>query len=263
MKNLRNVLLTCLVIFSLAVSLAVFAGSQEVQAKEDKTPTYAREFNEFLKSFNPQTATSSDWKAYHNWINAIKIYYGGIGLDVPYYLAKDGSYYYDAESETFVPLKSDFSSLFYTWNKFYPDYYNWYWGWYYANPKVIQPNPSITVSTAKPEPAPQVPSTITSKAPENNLIQATLDQGQSNYEVRVTLSENTGNTIVGKVEVKDKDTQSYLTNVGQIKVVAYGFNGGTAYVLVNGQYQLANWQQTINNCLMFTLQAGQTFKVVK
>lgn len=177
---------------------------------------------------------------------------------MPYYLAKDGSYYYDIESKTFVPLKPGFGSIYYPWSKYYPDYYKWYWGWYYPNHNVI-----ITVPEVKPQPAPQVPAVVTSQAPDNNLIQATLDQAQSNYEVMVNLSENTGKSVVGKVEVRDKNTRSYLSKTGQIKVVAYTFNGGTAYVLVNGAYQLAPWQQTINNCLMFTVQAGQTFKVVK
>ena len=258
MKNLRNVLLTCLVILSLAFSLAVFAGSQEVRAEEDKTPAYVKEFNEFLEDFDPKTATTSEWNAYQNWVNAIYIYYGGVGIDIPYYLAKDGSYYYDVESKTFVPLKPGYGSIYYPWHKYYTDYYKWYWGWYFPNHTIIVPAP-IT----KPEPAPQVPAVVTSQAPNNELIQVTLDQGQSNYEVMVNLSENTGKAIVGKVAVKAKNTQSYLKKVSQIKVVAYTFNGGTAYVLVNGEYQLAPWQQTINNCLMFTIQAGQTFKVVK
>lgn len=270
MKNLRNVLLTCLLILSLALSLVVITGKQAVLAEEkkteekkteekkaeEKTPTYLSQFKGFLKGFDPKTATSNEWAEYENWVNTIYYCYGGLGLRAPYYLAPNGGYYYDKASKTLVRVKSDDDSIYYPW---YKDNYKWYWGWYDSDLTILPSKPE-----AKPAPAPKAPVTKTSQAPQNNLIQAHMDQAQDNLELTITLSENTAKSAAGKVEVKDTESNTYLTKTpGQIKVVAYGFNGGTAYVLVNGQYQLANWQQTINNCLMFTLQAGQSFKVVK
>lgn len=270
MKNLRNVLLTCLLILSLALSLVLITGKQAVLAEEkkteekkteekkaeEKTPTYLSQFKGFLKGFDPKSATSNDWAEYENWVNTIYYCYGGLGLRAPYYLAPNGDYYYDRASKTLVRVKSDDNSIYYPW---YRNPYQWNWVWYDSDQIVL---PSQT--EVKPAPAPKAPVSKTSQAPQNNLIQAHMDQAQDNLELTITLSENTAKSAAGKVEVKDTESNTYLTKTpGQIKVVAYGFNGGTAYVLVNGQYQLANWQQTINNCLMFTLQAGQSFKVVK
>lgn len=170
MKNWKNLLLTCLLLLSLACSLAITRGNHQVLAAEKKL-TYVDQFEEFLSGFNPGTANRNDWAEYYNWLVTTRILYGGIGISTPYYPSKDGSYYYDVAKHAFFPTKSN-SGLSNTNSANFP--WVWWTGVYpgYVIPTYVDSNYVVVPQAAVPViTAPQAQKLVYLLSPDGELVE--------------------------------------------------------------------------------------------